>query len=93
MGEANKWHPVGLSFTNYTDLNDLRYLDLLYASEENTHYEEYKMFRISSEGDYYFYDGSGRAVDGKLGVETLLDNFPDELELSMNYPISDLFEQ
>lgn len=93
LGDDGNWHAVGLSFTNTFDLNDLRYLDLLYGPEENHHIEEFKMFTISNGGDYFYYDGSGSAVDGKLNVETLTNNFPEEMELSMGYSISDLFEK
>ena len=93
LGDDGNWHAVGLSFTNTFDLNDLRYLDLLYGPEENHHIEEFKMFTISNGGDYFYYDGSGSAVDGKLNVETLTNNYPDEMELSMSYSISNLFEE
>lgn len=92
LDEEGNWHTVGLSFTKLFDLNDLRYLDLMYASEENHHYQEYETFTISPEGDYFFYDGSGSAVDGKLNAVTLVDNFPEEMEISMSYAISSLFE-
>jgi hypothetical protein len=92
LDEEGNWHTVGLSFTKLFDLNDIRYLDLMYASEENYHYQEYELFTISPEGDYFYYDGSGSAVDGKLNAETLVDNFPDEMAISMSYAISGLFE-
>lgn len=92
LDEEGNWRTVGLSYTKLFDLNDLRYLDLMYAAEENRHYQEYEKFTISPEGDYFFYDGSGSAVDGKLNVETLVNQFPDEMELAMSYAISNLFE-
>jgi hypothetical protein len=91
LDDEGKWHVVGLSFTNSFNLNDIRYLDLMYAPEENRHYEEFRIYRGSDEGDYYYFDGSGSAVDGKLGVQTVSDNYPDEMELSMSYSISQLF--
>lgn len=92
LGEDNKWHPVGLSYSNLYDINDPRYLDLLYAPEESIHLEEYKSFTIATNGDYYYYDGSGSPVDGKLGINTYLYNYPDEVILSMHYYIGELFD-
>lgn len=41
--EEGYWHPLDFNFTKTIDLDDLRYLDLIYAPEENpvTHDEIY----------------------------------------------------
>lgn len=92
LDDDGKWHALDFSFTTAFDLNDIRYLDLLYSPEENIHYEDYNSFSIFSNGDYFFYDGSQSAVDGKLNVNIIVDNHPDEFELSMNYKISKIFD-
>lgn len=92
VDEDGNWHPCDFSFTSTFDLNDIRYLDLLYAPEQNKYYQDYEFFRISPNGDYFYYDASPNAVDGKLQVEILSDNYPDEFELSMTYAISRLFD-
>ena len=91
LDDDGQWHPVDMSYTKLIDINDLRYLDLLYAAEQNRYYQDYVAFRISENGDYYFYDGSENAVDGKLKIDIITNNFPEEMELSMSYEIAKLF--
>lgn len=93
VDEDGYWHPVDMSFTQNFDLNDMRYFDLLYAAEENYHCQDYKLFTVSSDKDYFFYDGSPEAVDGKLNVAILTDMQPDSAELLMTYQISKKFTE
>ena len=64
---------------------------LLYASEENYHCRDYEIHTVASNGDYYFYDGSSDAVDGKLNADIITNNLPESVELLMTYRLAKLF--
>ncbi len=36
LDDSGYWHPADFTYTTNFDLNDIRYLDLIYAAEENT---------------------------------------------------------
>lgn len=92
LDENGFWHPLDLTFTTLFDLDDFRYLDLLYSAEENMYYEVYKIYQKSANGDYFFYDGSLDGYDGRLSISILSNNYPDEMDLSISYNIDKLFE-
>jgi hypothetical protein len=54
MDEGSRWHPLDLTYTTDFDLSDIRYLDLVYASEENP---RYKAFYQTDYGPYALDDG------------------------------------
>lgn len=92
LDEDGFWHPLDLFTTTTFDLNDIRYLDLVYSTEENGHFEHYKTHTKDANGDYFYYDGSIDGIDGKLSIDILTNNYPDSLELSMYYKIDKLFD-
>ena len=92
VDEDGNWHSLDYLFTVDFNLNNIRYLDLMYAPEQNRYFQDYQAYRIANNGDYFFYDGSPNAVDGKLNVDIVSNNYPDEMELSMSYAISKVFE-
>lgn len=84
MDDDGYWHPTDFWYVNAFDLNDVRYLDLIYAAEENTLLKSTKAKQLMFEklvmnNDY------PTAYEGKLGFKQLKDYRPDSMVVSYTY--------
>ncbi len=81
MDEQGFWHPVDFSYTRQFDLNDIRYLDLIYAPEENHFLATYPATELFI-GNVAYFDGYPAALSGTLGFELVEDSRPDEMRIA-----------
>jgi len=78
LGQDGCWHPMDFNYTTSYDLNDIRYLDLLYAAEENAVLRSRGSVQIEL-GDVEFFDDYPAPTSGKLGFELLEDRRPESM--------------
>jgi hypothetical protein len=76
--EEGYWHPADFNYTKNFDLNDIRYLDLLYAAEENTFIGNNETGEIML-GEVEYFNGYPAPLTGRLGFELVSDNRPDSM--------------
>jgi hypothetical protein len=84
LDESGYWHPLDFSYTRNFDLTDVRYLDLLYAAEENSFLEsraegELQLGNVTFFGDY------PAALTGRLGFQLVEDKRPDYMKVKYVY--------
>lgn len=85
------WHPLDLTFTKSFDLSDIRYLDLIYSSEENPLYEQSRSGRYSPNANQIIvYDTTQRAYDGRLGFRLVEDDSPNSLVVENLFILADI---
>jgi hypothetical protein len=91
LDEDGYWHPLDFTFTTAFDLSDVRYLDLIYSSEENPLYERSisERYRLNK-SQIIVYDTSKPGYDGRLGFRLVDDNFPNSLVVENLYILADL---
>ena len=82
--DSGYWHPADFNYTVRFDLNDIRYLDLIYAAEENTVIRERLSEKIILEGIHYFSDYPA-TLTGRLGFELTQDARPDSMSVEYTY--------
>jgi hypothetical protein len=74
--EDGYWHQADFTYTVSFELNDIRYLDLLYAAEEN----EFVRNRNNQEivlGDVSYFNDYPATLTGRLGFELVEDGRPE----------------
>jgi hypothetical protein len=84
LDESGYWHPLDLTYTTSFDLNDIRYLDLIYAAEENTIFKDRGSYDIMLEELVYFNDYPV-TLSGRLAFELKSDNRPDSMVVEYLY--------
>ncbi len=84
LGNSGYWHPCDFGYTIDFDLNDIRYLDLLYAAEENTIIKNRHDYHIMIEGIRYTHDYP-TVLDGKIRFRTEDDCRPDSMVVEYTY--------
>lgn len=91
LDEDGYWHPLDLTFTTAFDLSDIRYLDLIYSSEENPLYERSTSEQYGqNKSQLIVYDTSKPGYDGRLGFKLVDDNYPDSLAVENVYVLEEL---
>jgi hypothetical protein len=65
-------------------LNDIRYLDLIYAAEENALIQDRDRYDIILE-DLHYYDDYPVTLTGRLGFELVDDFRPDSMIVEYSY--------
>lgn len=84
LDESGYWHPADFSYSTNFNLNDIRYLDLIYAAEENTVIEDRSDYDIMLEGLYYYHDFPV-TLTGRLDFNLKNDNMPDSVEVDYSF--------
>ena len=91
LDDDGYWHPLDFTFTTSFDLSDIRYLDLIYSSEENPLYERSRSERYSADmSQIVVYDTTDRAYDGRLGFRLVDDNSPNSLVVENLFILADI---
>jgi len=91
LDDDGYWHPLDFTFTTSFDLSDIRYLDLIYSSEENPLYEQSRNKRYSANmSQIIIYDTTDRAYDGRLGFKLVEDNAPNSLVVENLFILADV---
>lgn len=84
LDEDGYWHAMDFGYTIDFDLNDIRYLDLIYAAEENTILKNRKDYHIMFEDMFYTRDYP-TVPDGKIRFRLLSDSRPDSMVVEYSY--------
>ncbi len=84
LDDSGYWHPADFGYTIDFDLNDIRYLDLIYAAEENSIIRSRKDFHIIFENLVYTNDYP-TAINGKIRFKLLDDSRPDSMVVEHSY--------
>lgn len=84
LDESGSWHPADFNYTTSFDLNDVRYLDLVYAAEENTIIKDRSSYTIIMRNLKYYNDYPV-TLDGRLGFSLKSDNRPDSMVIEYKY--------
>lgn len=90
LDDSGYWHPCDFNYTTIFDLNDIRYLDLIYAAEENTIIKE----RVSQEfllKNLTFFNDYPVSLTGRFGFELLEDNRPNSMTVEYIYEFQGIF--
>jgi hypothetical protein len=82
--ENGFWHPADFTYTTNFDLNDIRYLDLVYAAEENKLIQNNASGRIEL-GEVSYFDGYPATLTGRLGFELVSDDRPDSMSVKYTF--------
>lgn len=83
LDESGYWHPLDFGYTTIFDLNDIRYLDLIYAAEENTIIMDRDLYDIML--DLHYYNDYPMTWTGGFGFELKSDNRPDSMIVEYSY--------
>ena len=84
LGDSGYWHAADFGYTIDFDLNDIRYLDLIYAAEENTILKNRKDYHIMFE-DMFYTNDYPTVPDGKIRFALISDNRPDSMVVEYSY--------
>ncbi len=84
LDDSDFWHPADFGYTTHFDLNDIRYLDLIYAAEENTLFQNRENQTIILKGIQYF-NNYPATLTGRLGFQLIEDNRPDSMTVEYSY--------
>lgn len=84
LDESGYWHQTDFGYTTSFDLNDIRYLDLIYAAEENGFIENRDSYNILLEDLIYFNDYPV-TLTARLGFELISDNRPNSMVIKYSY--------
>jgi hypothetical protein len=91
LDDDGYWHPLDFTFTTFFDLSDIRYLDLIYSSEENPLYEQSRSEQYSADmRQIIVYDTTDRPYDGRLGFKLVDDNSPNSLVVENLFILADM---
>jgi len=82
--EEGLWHPLDFNFTKYPDLNDIRYLDLIYAPEENLIIRDRAVYQQAFE-DIKFHHDYPATYTGRRGFQLIENHFPDPMRVEFRY--------
>lgn len=83
LDESGYWHPLDYGYTTSFDLNDIRYLDLIYAAEENTIIMDRDLYDIML--DLHYYNDYPMTWTGGFGFKLKSDNRPDSMIVEYSY--------
>lgn len=84
LDDSGNWHAADFGYTIDFDLNDIRYLDLIYAAEENSILRNRKDYHIIFEDLIFNYDYP-TVADGKIRFRINSDNRPDSMQVEYTY--------
>ena len=84
LDDSGYWHPADFTYSINFDLNDIRYLDLIYAAEENTIIKNRLPEEIILENVEYF-NNYPATLTGRLGFELVEDKRPDYMTIKYVY--------
>jgi len=84
LDDAGYWHAADFGYTIDFDLNDIRYLDLIYAAEENKILQNRRDYHIMFENLIYTHDYP-TTLDGKLDFKLISDSRPDSMVVEFSY--------
>ncbi len=84
LDENGYWHPADFKYNKKFDLNDIRYLDLLYAAEENTVVKNRSPEEIML-GDVKYFNNYPAPLTGRLGFELVEDKRPESMTVKFVY--------
>lgn len=84
LDEEGFWHPADFGYTIYFNLNDIRYLDLIYAAEENTIIKNRANYHLMFEDMRYVCDHPS-PPNGKINFRLLSDSRPDSMVVEYSY--------
>lgn len=90
LDDEGYWHPLDFTFTTSFDLSDIRYLDLIYSSEENPLYEQSTSGRYSADRSQLIVYDTTDPYDGRLGFKLVNDNSPDSLVVENRFVLKDV---
>jgi len=82
--ESGYWHPCDFNYTTSFDLNDIRYLDLIYSAEENAIIKDRDLYNIMFE-DLNYYNDYPVTLTARLGFKLKSDNRPDSMIVEYSY--------
>lgn len=84
LDDNGYWHPADFTYTTNFDLNDIRYLDLIYAPEENTIIKN----RLSEEikvGNVKYFNNYPASLTGRLGFELVENKRPEYMTIKYTF--------
>jgi hypothetical protein len=84
MDDSGYWHATDFGYTIYFELDDVRYLDLIYAAEENTIIKNRNEYQIML-NNLFFFNDYPTAYEAHLGFEQISDNKPDSMIIQYSY--------
>ncbi len=84
LDDLGYWHAMDFGYTIDFDLNDIRYLDLIYAAEENSILKNRKDYHIMFE-DMFYTNDYPTVPDGKIRFRLLSDSRPDSMVVEYSY--------
>jgi len=84
LDDSGYWHAMDFGYTIDFDLNDIRYLDLIYAAEENTILKNRKEYHIMFE-DMFYTNDYPTVPNGKIRFKLLSDSRPDSMVVEYSY--------
>jgi len=84
LDDSGYWHVADFGYTIDFDLNDIRYLDLIYAAEENTILQNRKDYHIIFE-DMIWTNNYPTVPDGKIYFRLNSDKRPDSMIVEYSY--------
>lgn len=79
------WHTCDFNYTKVYFNNNMKYLDLIYAPEENTIIRNNKNWTILLKDLKYLEDNYPVTKDGRIGFELTSDNRPDSMVVEYMY--------
>ena len=84
LDDSGDWHAADFGYTIDFDLNDIRYLDLIYAAEENSIIRNRKDHHIIFEDMFYTRDYPTVPM-GQIPFRLISDNRPDSMTVEHWY--------
>jgi len=84
LDDSGYWHACDFGYTIDFDLNDIRYLDLVYAAEENIIIKNRADYHIMIDGIRYTHDYP-TVLDGKIRFRIENDSRPDSMVVEYTY--------
>ncbi len=84
LDDSGYWHPADFTYSTRFDLNDIRYLDLIYGAEENTIFQSRENQAIILQGVEYF-NNYPASLTGRLGFRLIEDNRPNSMTVEYNF--------
>lgn len=84
VDESGCWHQCDFNYTTNFDLNDIRYLDLIYAAEENTIIQNQGLYTIMF-NNLKYYNNYPVTLNARLGFMLVSDNRPNSMLVEYIY--------
>lgn len=86
LDDSGYWHPADFNYSTSFDLNDVRYLDLIYAAEENSIIKNRALYDIMFKDLKYYHDYPV-TLTAHLGFNLSGDNRPDSMTVEYHYKL------